>query len=164
MDISNNDSTKFSLNNFTINNDNDFEVILDNKNITLNHSENVFEDILLTIEERKKLQSSGKIGIISCCYSGFDDRQSYLKAIKQLHNKLLQLNNIYINYNGSIPIKPDEEIVNKVSALLSGKETNIKKYDLEGFVEEGNLFNMRKIIEKNSRLLYNKVSIKRIIS
>lgn len=142
MDISNNDSTKFSLNNFTINNDNDFEVILDNKNITLNHSENVFEDILLTIEERKKLQSSGKIGIISCCYSGFDDRQSYLKAIKQLHNKLLQLNNIYINYNGSIPIKPDEEIVNKVSALLSGKETNIKKYDLEGFVEEGNLFNI----------------------
>ena len=60
MDISNNDSSKFSLNNFTINGDNNFEVILENRNITLNHSENVFEDILLTIEDRKKLQSNGK--------------------------------------------------------------------------------------------------------
>jgi len=137
MNISNNDSSKFSLNDFTINGDNNFEVILENKNITLNHSENVFNDILLTIEERKKLQSSEKLGIISYCYSGFDEKQSYLKAIRQLHNKLLQLNNIYINYNEGIPIKADEEIVNKISALLMNKETNIKNYDLEAFVEEG---------------------------
>lgn len=142
MDISNNDSSKFSLNNFTIDRDDNFEVILENKNIALNHSENVFEDILLTIEERKKLQSNGKLGIISYCYIGFDEKQSYLKAIKQLHNKLLQLNNIYINYNGSIPIKPDEEILNKVTGLLMGKETNIKNYALEGFVEEGNFLNI----------------------
>ena len=137
MNISNNDNSKFSLNNFTINRDDNFEVILENKNITLNHSENVFDDILLTIEERKKLQSSEKFGVISYCYSGFDEKQSYLKAIKQLHNKLLQLNNLYINYNGGIPIKADEEIVNKISALLMNKETNIKNYDLEAFVEEG---------------------------
>jgi len=142
MDISNNDSSKFSLNNFTINGDNDFEVILENRNITLNHSENVFEDILLTIEERKKLKSNGKFGIISYCYSGFDEKPLYLKAIKQLHNKLLQLDNIYINYNGSIAIKPDEEILNKVSGLLMGKETNIKNYALEEFVEEGKFFNI----------------------
>jgi len=142
MDISNNDSGKFSLNNFTINRDDNFEVILENKNITLNHSENVFEDILLTIEERKKLKSNGKLGIISYCYSGFDEKQLYLKAIKQLHNKLLQLDNIYINYNGSIAIKPDEEILNKVSGLLMGKETNIKNYALEEFFEEGNFFNI----------------------
>lgn len=143
MDNFNNDSNKYSFDNFIIGgNDNDFEVILENKNITLSHSENVFEDILLTIHERKKLQSNGKLGIISCCYSGFDEKQSYLKSIELLHNKLLQLNKIYINYNGSIPIKPDEEIVNKVSDLLSCKETNIKNYDLKDFVEKGNFFNI----------------------
>jgi len=143
MDNFNTDRSKYSFDNFTIGgNDGDFEVILENKNTTLNHSKNVFDDILITIEERKKLQPNGKLGIISCCYSGFDEKQSYLKAIEQLHNRLLKLNNIYINYNGSIPINPDEEIVNKVSALLIGKETNIKNYDLEGFVEEGNFFNI----------------------
>lgn len=141
MDKFNNNS-KYSFENFVISgNDNDFEAILENKNIIFSHRENVFDDILLTIGERIKQQSNGKLEIISCCYSGFDEKESYLKAIKQLHNELLKLNNIYVNYNGSIPIQIDEEIVNKVSALLSGKETSIKYFDIEGFVEEGNFFN-----------------------
>lgn len=143
MDNSNNDSRKYSLDDFTINkDDDDFEAILKNKNITLKHSENVFEDILLTIEERKKIQSDGKLLTICYCYSGFDEKQSYLKTIEKLHSKLLQLNNIYIYYNGSIPIKADEGIMNEVSTLLRDTDINIKNNDLEKLIGEGNFFNI----------------------
>ena len=142
MDISNNDKSKYSLNDFTINRDDDFEVILENKNIILNYSENVFDDIQLTIEKRKELQPNGKLWIIGYRYSGFDEKQSYLKAIKQLHSKLLQLNNIYIYYNESIPIKIDEGIANEVSTLLIGIELNTENDELEGLIEKGDFFNI----------------------
>lgn len=142
MDISNNEGSEYSLSNFTINRDDDFEVILKNKNIVLDFNENVFEYILLTIEERKKLQSNGKIGVICHCYNGFDDKESYLKSIEQLHNKLLELNNIYINYNQSIPIKIDESIANKVSQLLMGAEINLEKSNLQEIIEKGDFFDI----------------------
>ena len=142
--MENNDNlSKYSLNNFTINkSDEDFEDIIKNKNVILKQSGNVFEDIILTIDERKNSITSGKLAQVAYHYSGFDDKDSYLKNIEKLHNKLLELNNLYVYYDGSIHIRIDEYITREVSNLLEGKGPQINKGDIEKFIENDTIYNI----------------------
>ena len=143
MDNANNGLSGFTFSNFSINkNEEDFYSIIKNKNTVIMQSQNPLEDMLLTIDERKKSVSSGKLTLLGCLYCGFDEKQAYLNNIDKLHNKLLKLENLYIYFQAGIPILPDEKITKDVSELLLGLANNIDSEVIERLIKKEELFNI----------------------
>lgn len=140
---SNDELSKYSLENFIINkSDDNIQETSKNKEVVLKRSRNIFEDMLLTINERKEIIDENVLSVISYCYKGFDDKNSYLKNVEKLHDKLLKLGNLYSYFVYVIPITADDYIAKEVTNLLQGEGPQIKKESIEKFIEKEEIYNV----------------------
>ncbi len=143
MDNTNNGLSGFSLSDFTINKDNeDFYSAIKNKNTFLMQCKNPLEDITLTIAERKNTASNDKVPIVGYLYSGFDEKINYLNTLEKLHNKFLELSNLYLCFQNGIPILADEEITKEVSKLLIGTNSNVDSNLIAIVTNKSELYNI----------------------
>lgn len=96
-----------------------------NKQIVLKQSHNIYNDLLQPLKERA--QDNGK-GIFFYRIIGFDHQTEFINQITSLHERMINLGNLYLYFIEDIPLPFNENLacgINKVFAKLNSTQSDI---------------------------------------
>lgn len=116
-------------------------------------SNNIFEDILLPIRERKISLDDSNSYVFFCRYIGLQSEAEYYNKILSLHRELSKLGDLYLLFKFKIDIIVDQRITKEVTYYA--KEVNLTNFisgDIVDIFQQKELFKICKNNEINIKL------------
>jgi len=122
-----------------------------NARIVLKQSSNIYNDILMPLKERSREHDKRYVYFYRVI--GFNNQMEFINKTVLLHQKLINLGNLYLYFIDKIPLPYNEELtgqINKAFASLKLPVNNIQAETLCNIIETASLFPIPAVEIKDS--------------
>ncbi len=122
-----------------------------NKSIVFKQSNDIYNDILLPLEERS--QEQGKRSVYFYRMIGFNNQTEFVKKTAMLHEKLVNLGNLYLYFINEIPLPFNEQLTGQINKTFTSLNISFETLQAETLchtIETADLFPLPAVELKNS--------------